>query len=1054
MATLNALFFDLAVGQQQLISDLLFDSSTRKTTLPGDLDLDANDLISVGTIDPDVLLLPLATSPAQTAEGSLVWDSDSDLLTVGDGAARKTMVDLAGTQTLINKTIDGDDNTLQDIATGSLKSRTGSDANVVTGTAGVSGDLPVWDANGDIIDGPTPPSGTIVGTSDSQTLTTKTIALGSNTISGTISEFNTALTDEDFATLAGIETLTNKTLTSPVLTTPQINDTSLDHQYIFAASELSADRTVTMPLLAGNDTFVFAAHAETLTNKSIDGDDNTVTDLPYSAIKSDSRTGSDTKLVTGTVGTSQNFAMWDANGDIVDSTKSASDLITTLGSLTDVTLTSLVAQDLLYRNAGSTAWVNLAKGSEGEFLTIASGVLAWGVSGAGSMSSFSLAGDSGTPQTIGDSDTLSILTGDGLASVAAVTDKVTLDLVQDVTGGGNVATVISLGVNGIAVGVDDTTIEDDGSGLDAQLRVKNLGIGGAHLVTAMNKAFSGGLVSFAAEGELTIAGTDFSGTDVPNASWVLAVAEGLNVHTACRVGTTQDPLNEGTGFAFVITGGASGNGQMTWSSGPTAIDGITLANTDRIWVKDAGMGETAEVMQADARADSSGDLNNTFFVFYTTPNLAYYVWFNVNSGGSDPAPSPPANVTYLGIEVAIATDATAVAVATATKAAIDAALRKSGETELIDCTVVRGTNDLTITNDYTCAVPDIVDGSSPCTFTLGTDTPGVGTNPCANGLYARTSANVWDRATDMDEDSEIGAGDFAWIQEGTVNAATGWIIVSINPLAISPPGSEPVDVSQFSGSGTYTAGFGLDLTGTVFSVDKATEVAGSRAQVYVASDGVGIDLDDSTLSHASSVLQVKANGITATEIDETDDYAWSGADTHTGSLDLSGTTLTVPLTQSITGGNTLTFIEENTLVLAKYASCVAEMLNNAAAGGISAEESVYLTAAGTIAKAIASTPAHADSFMGIVDTNASAGNPVIVRKDCRALALFVASLSLTVGDPVFLGLTAGRLTNVAPSSAGQVVLPVGHITDDLSYDGSGDFTAEVELKQLSPMIIV
>ena len=34
-------------------------------------------------------------------------------------------------------------------------------------------------------------------------------------------------------------TLTNKTLTSPVLTTPQINDTSADHQYVVAVSELA-----------------------------------------------------------------------------------------------------------------------------------------------------------------------------------------------------------------------------------------------------------------------------------------------------------------------------------------------------------------------------------------------------------------------------------------------------------------------------------------------------------------------------------------------------------------------------------------------------------------------------------------------------------------------------------------------------------------------------------------------------------------------------------------------------------------------------------------------
>ncbi len=59
-------------------------------------------------------------------------------------------------------------------------------------------------------------------TATAQSLTNKTIALGSNTVSGTIAEFNTALTDQDFATLAGTETLTNKTLTSPTLTTPAL----------------------------------------------------------------------------------------------------------------------------------------------------------------------------------------------------------------------------------------------------------------------------------------------------------------------------------------------------------------------------------------------------------------------------------------------------------------------------------------------------------------------------------------------------------------------------------------------------------------------------------------------------------------------------------------------------------------------------------------------------------------------------------------------------------------------------------------------------------------
>jgi len=56
---------------------------------------------------------------------------------------------------------------------------------------------------------------------------------------------------------------------SPQLTTPEINDTTGDHQYIFDVAELDANRTVTLPRLLTSDTFVFEAHAQTLTNKTL-----------------------------------------------------------------------------------------------------------------------------------------------------------------------------------------------------------------------------------------------------------------------------------------------------------------------------------------------------------------------------------------------------------------------------------------------------------------------------------------------------------------------------------------------------------------------------------------------------------------------------------------------------------------------------------------------------------------------------------------------------------------------------------------------------------------
>lgn len=64
----------------------------------------------------------------------------------------------------------------------------------------------------------------------------------------------------------------------------------------------------------------------------------------------------------------------------------------------------------------------------GSLVGIDSGTEGGGSGGIGGMTDFTVAGDSGTPQTIEDGNTLSILGGTGLSSVASATDTVTVNL--------------------------------------------------------------------------------------------------------------------------------------------------------------------------------------------------------------------------------------------------------------------------------------------------------------------------------------------------------------------------------------------------------------------------------------------------------------------------------------------------------------------------------------------------------------------------------------------------------------------------------------------------
>lgn len=96
------------------------------------------------------------------------------------------------------------------------------------------------------------------------------------------------------------------------------------------------------------------------------------------------------------------------------------------------------------------------------------------------------------------------------------------------------------------------------------------------------------------------------------------------------------------------------------------------------------------------------------------------------------------------------------------------------------------------------------------------------TTTSANGIYA-VSATAWSRTTDADTWNELVSA-FVFVEKGTTNGDTGWVCTVD---AGGTLGSTAVTFSQFSGSGTYTAGTGLTLSGTVFSITNTAVTAGS-----------------------------------------------------------------------------------------------------------------------------------------------------------------------------------------------------------------------------------
>jgi hypothetical protein len=114
------------------------------------------------------------------------------------------------------------------------------------------------------------------------------------------------------------------------------------------------------------------------------------------------------------------------------------------------------------------------------------------------------------------------------------------------------------------------------------------------------------------------------------------------------------------------------------------------------------------------------------------------------------------------------------------------------------------------------------------------------TTPAQNGIYVVSgigTAAVLTRSADADSSAEVTPGMFTFVEQGTVNADSGWVLTTDAPITLGTTG---LAFAQFSGAGSITAGAGLTKTG----------------------NSLAVNVDSSSIEINANTLRVKALGIT------------------------------------------------------------------------------------------------------------------------------------------------------------------------------------------------
>jgi hypothetical protein len=106
-----------------------------------------------------------------------------------------------------------------------------------------------------------------------------------------------------------------------------------------------------------------------------------------------------------------------------------------------------------------------------------------------------------------------------------------------------------------------------------------------------------------------------------------------------------------------------------------------------------------------------------------------------------------------------------------------------------------------------------------------------------NGIYTVNATGAPTRATDFDTTAEVTPGAFTFVEEGTANGDSGWVLTNNGTITVGTTG---LTFAQFSGAGQITAGDGLTKTGnTINAVGTSARITVNADSIDIASTYVG-----------------------------------------------------------------------------------------------------------------------------------------------------------------------------------------------------------------------